>query len=309
MKNRLLVVNYHYIRKIIPSNGIHPITPYHFSNQLDLISKNGYDFISIENLNEAILKKNLESLPKKSCLITFDDGLKESYDNGYRILNEKGIPGVFYIISDAIKYKKLMGAHKIHYLRSILSNSKFIELLRLQNIEEQLNSEIAKEQYIFDDEKTAKLKYILNFIVNDSNIIDKIFLEVSDIDEKILANDLYMSAENIKDLSDKGFLGTHGKNHVPLAKLSSTEIYNNIRGSMDYIAKTVGKSPSSISYPYGETTAISKKLFNTCKDLNLISGFTMKRGINTGEDIINNPLELKRFDTNEVYGGKFDHKI
>ena len=118
-----------------------------------------------------------------------------------------------------------------------------------------------------------------------------------------------MSAENIKDLSDKGFLGTHGKNHVPLAKLSSTEMYNNIRGSMDCIAETVGKSPSSISYPYGETTAISKKLFNTCKDLNLISGFTMKRGINTAEDIINNPLELKRFDTNEIYGGKFDHKI
>ena len=37
-------------------------------------------------------------LPKKSCLITFDDGLKESYENGLPILDDMGIPAAFFII-------------------------------------------------------------------------------------------------------------------------------------------------------------------------------------------------------------------
>ena len=44
----LLVVNYHYIRDKIPHAGIHPITPSFFKKQLELISANGYKFVSVE---------------------------------------------------------------------------------------------------------------------------------------------------------------------------------------------------------------------------------------------------------------------
>ena len=52
----LLVVNYHYIRDEIPKNGIYPVTSSFFKYQLGLIHKNGYEFVSLNQINEVIKK-------------------------------------------------------------------------------------------------------------------------------------------------------------------------------------------------------------------------------------------------------------
>ena len=64
----------------------------------------------------------------------------------------------------------------------------------------------------------------------------------------------------------------------------------------------------SISYPYGEDSAVNDKVKFNCERLDLVSGFTMFRGLNKIEDVINNPLMIKRFDTNDVFGGKSEGK-
>ena len=70
----LLVVNYHYIRDKIPHTGIHPITPSFFKKQLELISTNGYKFVSVDDINKAIavingnvagLERNINSVSTK----------------------------------------------------------------------------------------------------------------------------------------------------------------------------------------------------------------------------------------------------
>ena len=307
MHKSLIVVNYHYIRNQIPNAGIYPITPMHFSKQLDLIHADGYKFISLGELNTAITSKDDSILPNKSCLITFDDGFLESYENGYSILKNKGIPGAFYVLGDVIKNNNLPNTHKIHYLRSILKDESilfdYFTKKYPDKIENNLTT-IAKLQYTFDTEKTATLKYLLNFIISPKEI-DKMFNKFSEKSEEEVCKELFMSNDNILDLSKNGCLGSHGFKHVPLAQLNQQDMSENIFNSKDCIEKLTGNIISSISYPFGETTAISTGLFKTCKNLNFVSGFTMKRGINNLQDVFNNPLEIKRYDTTEVYGGKY----
>lgn len=304
MDKSLIVVNYHYIRKQIPTAGIYPITPAHFIKQLDLIYADGYKFISLDELHYAISNRDDSRLPNKSCLITFDDGLSESYDNGYSILKNKGIPGAFYIIGDVIKNNNLQNTHKIHYLRSIIKDESVLFKNVKHKVSKQLNlAKIAKLQYTFDNEKTAILKYYLNFIASPVEV-DEIFNKFSEKSEKEVCKELFMSNKNIIDLSKNGCLGSHGFKHVPLAQLSQGDMRDNIIHSKNCIQGLTGDIISSISYPFGETTAISSELYKTCKNLNFISGFTMKRGINKIQDVFNNPFEIKRYDTTEVYGGK-----
>ena len=309
MDKSLIVVNYHYIRKQIPNAGIYPITPKHFIKQLDLIYGDGYKFISIGELNASIINKDASRLPNKSCLITFDDGLLESYENGYSILKNKGIPGVFYVLGDVIENNNIPNTHKIHYLRSILENESilFDHFSKSTTFTDQIKSNlstVAKLQYTFDTEETAILKYYLNFIATPAEV-NKLFNKFSEKSEEEVCKKLFMSNDNIIDLSKNGCLGCHGFKHVPLALLSQENMKDNILHSKNCIQTLTGDIISSISYPFGETMAISNELFETCKTLDFTSGFTMKRGINKIQDVFNNPLEIKRYDTTEVYGGKY----
>jgi|MDSZ01.2.fsa_nt_gb peptidoglycan/xylan/chitin deacetylase (PgdA/CDA1 family) len=310
MDKVLLVVNYHYIRKIMPSNGIYPITPEHFTEQLDLINANGYDFISIDELDTAISTLDNDSMPSKSCLITFDDGLLESFETGYSILKEKGIPAVFYAISDTIEYKKIPHTHKIHYLRSNIGDNLMFEYFRekYQKEIESLDLEHVKSQYPFDNLETSKVKYLLNFVANYQDI-DEAFNKYSEKSESDVCEELFMSKENIIELSRAGCLGTHGKNHVSFGTLDKKQIKENISDSINYINNITGKQISSISYPFGEQTAISKELFESCRELNLSSGFTMERGLNNIRDIFEKPYQIKRYDTTEIFGGKYEMQL
>ena len=166
----LLVINYHYIRDKIPLMGIHPITPSFFKKQLELISTNGYKFVSVDDINK-VLKTNKNTLPEKSCLITFDDGLKESYDIGLSILDDMGIPAFFSVISDTIVNNKLVDVHKLQYLRTQV-DTKDIEHFLSSDIEI-LDEKSILNQYPFDDIATAKIKYLLNFV--NPGLVDKLF--------------------------------------------------------------------------------------------------------------------------------------
>ncbi len=299
----LLVVNYHYIRDEIPKDGIYPITSSFFRHQLELIHKNGYEFVSLDQVNE-VIKTKKDILPEKSCLITFDDGLKESYDVGLSILDDMGIPASFYIISDTLVNNKLIDVHKLHYLRSKIDTKDIFNFLNLDI--ETLDETSVLNQYPYDNMETAKIKYLLNFVKPE--LINVLFFEFITTSEKDLAKELYIDTNQIKELYNRGFLGTHGKSHKPLATLSDVDLYNDIKSSIDCIENICGGKIESITYPYGENTAVNDKVGHKCELLNLVSGFTMFRGLNDTNDIINNPLMLKRFDTNEVFGGKSEGK-
>ena len=297
----LLVVNYHYIRDDIPKSGIHPITPSFFRKQLELINKNGYEFVSLEDINNTIKTKE-NNLPKKSCLITFDDGLKESYENGLPILESMGIPAVFFIISDTMVYDNLINVHKLHYLRTQVDTKEIYKIVSTDC--DSLNDDVILNQYPFDDLISGKVKYLLNFV--KPKLIKDIFPKFINKSETDIAKEFYMNDKQIKDLYKKGYLGTHSKSHKPLAKLSDKDMYLDILESVLCIEELCGVNSriDSISYPYGEASAVNEKVKNACEQVDLVSGFTMFRGLNKIEDIINNPLMIKRLDTNEVFGGK-----
>jgi len=303
---KLLAVNFHYVRDKIYKNGIYPRSLKQISDQIDTLSKY-YEFISQEQLSHMI--KNRKYDKKNYCLLTFDDGLKEQM-MAFDLLNKKGVPAVFYVTTNSIKNNSVVDVHKLHYIRSIMEDRDVYEFIAknidINNIKYPSN---INELYRYDSLETKKLKYLLNFILEPklkTKIINKLLNTL--VDEKTLSKQLYMTKEDIKELDMVGYLGTHSDLHLPLATLSDDDIKKDIQNSMDFLCNDCDASNiKSISYPYGGPKAVSQKVARISQDFGFNFGLTMFRGINTISDL-ENPLMLKRVDTNDAPGGKSNSK-
>lgn len=311
MAFNLLIINYHYIRKVLPARGIYNITPDNFIEQLDAIHKNGYQFISLHDLNMSINSNSIRNLKNKSCLITFDDGLKESYEVGLGILDKMGVPAAFYAPSIIINSDKVIDVHKFHYIQGALTSNEILDLIPAEfSIKlRKIDKKIILDQYVWDDYLTAKLKYLINFILTPEENLNlfKIFFDRVSVKESELAENLYMSKQQLINLANRGFLGSHAVSHIPLASLPMQELNFEIYNSKNNLSRLTGSQIDSISYPYGGSSAVNEEVFRSAKNNFYVSGMTMLRGLNFEEDILFGPLKLKRFDTNDIFGGKSEH--
>lgn len=299
----LTVSNYHYIRKDFNTKylSIFGVTPTGFKNQL-LLLKNEGDFIQP---NEII--KNLEHVLASNdnyYLITFDDGLKEQYDFALPILDELDIPAVFFANSKNFEDKKVSSVHKIHLLRSILEPKDFLNSIESMNKIDFTEAEKIKAHtiYRYDDRKSAELKYMLNFKMafdNQEVIINKLFDKY--FEEAIVLEKLYMNSENLLDLANRGYLGSHTHNHYPLGLLEASSIKFELSNSKLYFEKLTNSKIEMVAYPYGTEEVCTNEVATIAKNVGYKIGFTTKRGINTFTE---NHLLLNRFDCNDLSGGK-----
>ena len=310
----LLIVMYHYIDDEEKyKSGIYPVSVARLENQLNKIGES-FKFIGEKELVSAIEKKAV--LPERSCLITFDDGLRCQYEKALPILESKGIPAVFYINTMPLAREKACVVHKVHFLLaqiavdSLLSEVKkyYLEFTD-QDLEiEKIFSSLRKQEGIYDEEPIFRLKFLINsYLERDlsEKIINNIFKHFYG-DEREFCRQWYMDKEQLlKIKKSKLFsLGLHTASHIDLSVLNKDEVYADIKDNFNYFKNEfLMETVSGISYPYGliSEIEIDEKIKPTVVEFGIKYGLTTHKGIN---DDLDNPLFLKRFDTNDIEGGK-----
>ncbi|MBP4140508.1 polysaccharide deacetylase family protein [Flavobacterium sp. P4023] len=296
----LIIINYHYIRKDFTSKfrSIFGVTPDLFEQQLISLKSQG-DYISANDL--IINSDKILNSKNKYFFVTFDDGLKEQYKFALPILEKLRIPAMFFANSRNFQDKKVSTVHKIHLLRSIISTKDFTKILNNQGQSFLLSkSDLikAKSTYVYDNPEDASLKYLLNFKINFS-LQEKLIKNIFNIyfDECEILNNLYMSENEIVDLSKRNFLGSHTHNHYPIGLLSQTEIEFELKNSKLFFEKITQSTISMVSYPYGTPDACNAEVANNAKSVGYKFGFTTTRGSNNKN---NNKLLLNRYDCNDL---------
>jgi peptidoglycan/xylan/chitin deacetylase (PgdA/CDA1 family) len=299
----LTVSNYHYIRPNYNAKypSIFGVTPVEFKKQLLLLLNKGLFVNPIDLIDSST--QILES-KENFFLLTFDDGLKEQFDYALPILDELGIPAVFFVNSSNYFNKKVSTVHKIHLLRSIMSPDEFVERLFDSDAIELSYVELqrAKNSYQYDDEKSAALKYILNFKMNfkeQEEVIKKMFGQY--FEEGLILESLYMNEQCLKQLAKRGYLGSHSHHHYPLGLLDLESIKFEIESSKKILEKSTNSKVELIAYPFGTKEVCTNLVSQIAEKTGFKLGFTTTRGTNTGFE---NPLLLNRFDCNDMPGGK-----
>lgn len=307
MKNKLTIVMYHYVRDTYNSRfpNINALQISQFEEQIKYLKKYYY-FPSYEELVNCITNK--VDLPKNSCLLTFDDGYADHYQNVFPTLLNNKLPGYFFPPAKPIQENVVLGVNKIHFILDKMTNQindlieNIFEFLDKNRIEYDLKNnnyyfnKCAKPNR-YDTKKVVFVKSMLQYELPHnlrSIIIDRLFSKFVTKDESSFSEYLYLNINQIKTMINEGmYFGSHGYQHFWLNKVSRDEQELDIIKSLKFLRKINSPTKNWIMcYPYG---GYNDSTVNIIESLGSIIGFTSKPGISKISDRYN----LKRLDTND----------
>lgn len=301
----LLAVNYHYV-STDRSHGhaIFPVPAERLASQLDELAR-GFEFIARDDLLAAI--RGDATLPDRSCLVTFDDGLREQFELALPVLVDRGIPAAFFVCGAPLAEGRVLYVHKVHALREQLGDDALLVELRrgVGGIDRDAGSfsvEQATTMYRYDTPEAASLKYLLNVVIGPTRPgpIDEIF--ATHFDERAMCDQLYMSRAQVAELETRHrALGAHTYGHRPLAVLEADDVKRELEAGERVLRDVVGGPVRALSYPYGSAAAVSVGSARAAALAGFELSFTMERALNRS---LEEPLLLARVDANDAPGGK-----
>lgn len=303
----LVAVNFHYIRDSFaaPYPSIFGVTPEQFREQLRILGSVG-EFVGNDDILDAL--DGGRPLPERAIVVTFDDGLAEQFTTAWPILQEMGIPAIFFPNTACIASARVETVHKIHILRSQIAPEEILAVLAgyAANHDIDLSSfdtTNAGLQYKYDSPQNAQLKYLLNFVLSaqqQAELADQALAELTDFDEGAVSRSLYMTPQQTRALDEAGALGSHGHRHFVLGRLPADQIDAQIRRSVEIFQDWGCRNLRAFSYPYGSREACPPAAAEAAAACGLRYAFTTERAANQD---LTRPMFLARFACNDLPGG------
>ncbi len=255
-------------------------------------------------------------IPRRSFLLSFDDGLAEHARIVLPILEEKSIRGLFFVPGSVLTKYKMLCAHAIHLLLATLGDQPLYESLReyldehsepvkngqpsvVDELDHYVNSldDEALKMYHYETPTRAGLKYFLTMrlpLALRREAVDSLF-EKHVGSSKRWAKRWYLGWDDMVDMYALGHtIGGHSFSHEPLNGLSTQECVEELCCSAELLNEGLGPDVRPVSYPYGR---IPKEVQQVCKQSGFVHGFTTEsRMLNRCDDV----FLLPRVDTIHV---------
>lgn len=138
----LTIIGYHEVTKdkdaVIPS---YAITPQDLERHIDWLEKNGYHFVSVDQLIKANAGKI--KLPSKPVLMTADDGYQSFYTYAYPIFKARKIPVVLAVVGSWLEVK----SGQVQFGDDKLDRSKLLSWAELKEMQDSGLVEIGSHSY------------------------------------------------------------------------------------------------------------------------------------------------------------------
>lgn len=301
LEDNHIAVNYHYIEDPRPdATGIFPCSVKDFERQIAFLGKH-FAFASIPEIFEAAQRNAKEKL----CAITFDDGLRDQFENAVPILKKYHASATFFVITGTLK-GMLPLAYKIHILTShapmnevaimfnaFLSDSfpQTADLYHMQGDRRITN------RRLHEDVLSANVKETLMEIpANMRNAFFDIALTGNlKINETELCKNFFMDKKEIATLERDGFtVGSHTHQHESLEHKDKTYMQRDAIASADLFSQFLEKQPTIISYPHGRS---NQAIGSALQENGFTHGVTIeRRAVLRGDD----PLRIPRFDMGDI---------
>jgi peptidoglycan/xylan/chitin deacetylase (PgdA/CDA1 family) len=296
----LAVIMYHYVRdpgdEAEAGSGIRGLTVKAFEIQLDELARQ-HTFVTWPDLRMALQEG--KSLPSSACLLTFDDGMRDHYINVFRILRDRNLSGLFFIL-DRFENEGFILAHKIHFL---LARMGLVGLW--QSIWEKLDA--AQREQFTQAEKGYQIQYppisidrrinLLKAVLQRdlSNEVNGLLSELFELhvgSENELARNYYLNLEQIHEMAAGGMhFGGHSRTHPWFDWIDSEARTTEIKASAAWLQQ-FEQGPWAFAYPYG---GLSEDSPNLLKEHGFAAGFTTQTQLRH-----TNPYFLGRLDGEEL---------
>jgi peptidoglycan/xylan/chitin deacetylase (PgdA/CDA1 family) len=306
MQPALHVVMYHYVRDLArtPYPELKAMLVDDFRRQVDELAGR-FEMATLES-SLAFLKGSYQ--PRRDlCLLTFDDGVKEHFREVTPLLAERGIQGLFFLITGAIEDKRVAPVHMNHFLMAALGFERYrmvflSKLAALGQAAAMPAAATVKATYPWDSPEIGAFKYLFNFVLSPpvrDRIVRELFEEAIG-PEAGFSEELYVSWDEARMMQDAGMvLGGHTQEHRPLATLDDEELEKDLSQCRRLLEKRVDKQQQwPFCYPYGKKTSFDGRAVEQLKKLGFVCGFSTENGANTPGDPA---FEIHRIDCNKAW--------
>ncbi len=184
-------------------------------------------------------------LPKRSFMLTFDDGFREMHDVVAPILLQKGLSAVFFVNTDFIDNKKLSHDHKASLLIGHLRRHRSAAVRH--EVAEVLRDNAIPYESIEDG--------LLSIGYHRQRLLDELAARLGvDFDHYLRTERPYLSSTQIRWLLDKGFdIGAHSRDHAMYSALSIEEQVSQTLESVRVITETFGLTYGVFAFPYTDS--------------------------------------------------------
>lgn len=293
---RVPVLMYHRILnknkyKHILHDGMY-VDPETFKLHVKYLNDN-FTIVTLENILRSKGRNNDHLNEKPFCVLTFDDGWKDFYENAYPILKTFNVPATVFLPTGFIGTNKCLWTEylskiiaEIDYrqsnrVKSYDSNNKYINIIG--NTEGDIYSKIDKAENMFKLLPNEEIDHILNSIAEELGLTygspERSFLSWEE------ANEMHRSGVV--------YYGSHTKNHRILTTVSEDVIREELTQSKDILIDKglVSSSFVPFAYPNGNYT---DRIAEIVEEAGYSLAVTTKSGWNNLADEGNNLFRLKR---------------
>lgn len=295
----LTVMMYHYVRDpgddAEQGSGIAGLPVQAFEAQLDALSRT-HTFVTWTDVRLAV-QENIP-LPSSPCLLTFDDGVRDHYVNVFRVLRDRNLSGLFFVL-DRSEDNGLVLAHKIHFLLAKLGLPALREAVWSQLDPAQRKPFVhAENRYRFrfpgrsteSDINVFKAVLQREFSIHVNPLLSDLFeLHIGSEDET--ARNYYLNLEQIREMSAGGMhFGGHSHNHPWFDWINAEARAEEIQASCRWLQQFEA-GPWAFAYPYGGLSDDSPELL---QKHGFVAAFTTREHLQHS-----NPYLIGRLDGEE----------
>jgi peptidoglycan/xylan/chitin deacetylase (PgdA/CDA1 family) len=253
-----ILVMYHYVRDPDPRQpGIAAISTADFAGQVEHLLRH-YEPLEPDALVAAVREGT--PLPD-GFVLTFDDGVRDHYDNAAPVLDRHGLHAIFAPVGLPYLHKSVPFVQKNQLVRGRLGEDGVADAFVAAA--EELDprwAELVESAPIGDyrrgSEKYLRFKYASNRLIPrevSERIMNRLFAEHVSDDEAATAGELYMTEGEIIDLRRRGHtIAGHSISHPSLPQLDELEQEREIGASKGWLDLLLDEEVAWFNYPYGD---------------------------------------------------------
>jgi peptidoglycan/xylan/chitin deacetylase (PgdA/CDA1 family) len=282
----LTIVMYHYVRD---AGAVPARTPAELERELDHVAER-YTTVRLRDLGGG-------DWPDDACLLTFDDGLVEHLATVAPALDRRGLTGVFCPPGRAVVERKPLDVQKTQFLLAATKDHEALGERILEHVEDASRFRAENTPpHRFDAPATVFVKRSLQDGLPEptrTEVLDELFAEIVGVDERSFADDLYLTADDCRELVERGHeVVGHGWEHKRLGLLDENEQRRELERTRAFVEDVGGSW--ALCYPYGSRDRTTLRLLG---ELGCRIGLTTDARRATRLDPL---LELPRIDTNDL---------
>ena len=196
--------------------------------------------------------------PENSFLLTFDDGFREMHDIVAPILTAKGIPAVFFVMSDMLDNEALCFQQKISLL--LCSNASSAAKTATHKLLG--DAGISGRDW---SSRTRAVKWSQKAILDEAG-------HLLDVDFNACLREIkpYLTSTQISSMLQRGFsLGSHSIDHPRYGDIPLDEQISQTKESMTVLAHRFALSTRVFAFPHTDL-GVTKKFFATLAEQRIV---------------------------------------